>query len=621
MELKTLISQVPPNPEWVDEYEKWVPRFIEEASKGHTSPDAWPEGLFEEYVTSGRNCISRLGQGVFIGEEIQKLKSRWGELAPLLQQVARQQDRLDVELYDRIEQQFFAIVGTRRLLAVRRMIVGLQPQLLGTLIARNSWSAMVTLLHALTDYRVDTSQNWYQQNNALHRQILQSQPVDGSLLGAGTLMWRLLDYMRSMVAKGLEKALAKRESRLEVRKWGDGFVWVGTQDGVIGHSGCHYEVCYDAEKMAGHRPGQGYVEVHFEGDDAHCYASAVEAMAQEGLAKTFRWSAECKGLRLEEQGVTLSEEGFCERLAEQLIALDEALGKRLRQAIETIKNKREDMEKLKDYVAHLKRCKNLVLTGAPGSGKSHLALEMARLLVGEGADVKHQIKMVQFHPSMDYTDFVEGLRPVLESGGSQLGFERRDGIFKHFCGEAAAHPDRDYVLIIDEINRGEMSKIFGELFFAIDPGYRGEQHRIDTQYQRLVGDDSPFKEGFYIPERLYIIGTMNDIDRSVESIDLAIRRRFEWREVMADERAEAMGLDAEAIRRMRALNDQLTEEGFSSAYHIGAAYFREVVCWDSLWRYRLRGLLYEYMRGDDAQEVEERLKRLEEAYYSTTQTN
>ncbi|MDE7474679.1 MAG: AAA family ATPase, partial [Duncaniella sp.] len=318
-----------------------------------------------------------------------------------------------------------------------------------------------------------------------------------------------------------------------------------------------------------------------------------------------------------------------------------------------------------EYINLLKANKNLILTGAPGTGKSFLAKRIAEKM---GAETE----FVQFHPSYDYTDFVEGLRPISSHRKKDIGFKRIDGIFKDFCKKAiitnlplvasatatipttisasivpytnnssfhnlyeelkrriktssvtlyTVYPrtpmdikidgidimyrkgghfeyinkeyvykiychykdlnisditketfddfvkiightlnytyyrgivqellnmttqktivqesrsniyhsdpsitlhftDKPFVFIIDEINRGEISKIFGELFFSIDPGYRGKKGKVKTQYQNLITDENdPFKDGFYIPENVYIIGTMNDIDRSVESMD------------------------------------------------------------------------------------------------------
>ena len=192
---------------------------------------------------------------------------------------------------------------------------------------------------------------------------------------------------------------------------------------------------------------------------------------------------------------------------------------------------------------------------------------------------------VQFHPSYDYTDFVEGLRPIQYADG-QVGFERQDGAFKKLCKNAYNAESQKFVMIIDEINRGDISKIFGELFYAIDEGYRGPQGKVATQYQNLVKEDDPFFKGFYVPENVYIIGTMNDIDRSVESMDFAIRRRFVWHEVLADSAV----LDAEdekgnkiiadddirgkAKNRMDHLNAAIRNDSLLGCeYEIGPAYF------------------------------------------------
>lgn len=401
---------------------------------------------------------------------------------------------------------------------------------------------------------------------------------------------------------------------------------------------------------------------------------------------------------------------------------------------------------VKQYADLLKSTHNLILHGAPGTGKTHLAYEIAEAMQAE-------VDFVQFHPSYDYTDFVEGLRPV-NDGNGQIGFERKDGVFKKFCERAlkkskiddsdnfseiwdklinelnennfvnvpllsgrdtmrvelneygdglanrtyenddyvkgngirgqskfftkeqcyniykglpgipsGGHDNyrkaivkymkdkmglveykegtvtanvRPFVFIIDEINRGEMSKIFGELFFAIEPSYRGAEKCKDlrTQYANLqtspnlfdvalgIKDSDNFGH-FFIPENVYIIGTMNDIDRNVESMDFAFRRRFTFKEITAKDTQEQIlsGLDdsirGEAVKRMDSLNEAISKiEGLSSSYHIGGAYFLKLKDLDNdfgkLWEYHLAGLLREYLRG--MENAKDELDKLRMAY-------
>lgn len=412
----------------------------------------------------------------------------------------------------------------------------------------------------------------------------------------------------------------------------------------------------------------------------------------------------------------------------------------------------KEMEKL---IEQLKSAKNLIFTGAPGTGKTFLAEEIAEKMGAEH-------KLVQFHPSYDYTDFVEGLRPVEKNGS--LGFERKDGAFKEFCALAIKNLEdskkskedaekeattkeliedfisdsvdsskeykiatgnkfyitssdenyvyinipandkikelslqksvlidllnskeklvsgnsirdfykrkwrkqedsyylalynevydgnkkaksvkietvkrKDFVFIIDEINRGEVSKIFGELFYAIDPGYRGNKDKaVQTQYQNLIKDDDVFKDGFYIPENVYIIGTMNDIDRSVESIDFAFRRRFTWKEITAEDsmsildKTEAWEKDkqpsAETIEelknRLRNLNEEISRtDGLNSSYHIGASYLLKYAMYEEygesealskLWDNHLKCVLFEYLRGRP--QIEDVLESLKSSF-------
>lgn len=300
---------------------------------------------------------------------------------------------------------------------------------------------------------------------------------------------------------------------------------------------------------------------------------------------------------------------------------------------------------------------NLILTGAPGTGKSYLAKQIAaHMILGKSYSedtatsqekdaMNKQCAFVQFHQSYDYTDFIEGLRPINDEKGN-ISFRREDGIFMKFCREALkAYNKTDskdnvpkYVFIIDEINRGELSQIFGELFFSIDPGYRGEKGKIKTQYSNLWKDAIKPEaktfgglQTFYIPKNVYIIGTMNDIDRSVESMDFAMRRRFAFKEVTAEDRFcmieendKLADYSDEIHKRMSNLNSCiLTIRGLSSAYQLGPAYFLKLEyyldgsgdltnTWQELWHNHIYGLFFEYLRG--VPDSVEQLAKLERAF-------
>ncbi|MCC3155872.1 AAA family ATPase [Hymenobacter sp. 15J16-1T3B] len=169
--------------------------------------------------------------------------------------------------------------------------------------------------------------------------------------------------------------------------------------------------------------------------------------------------------------------------------------------------------RLDDALAGLERKRNLILQGPPGTGKTFLARRLAWLLLGEQDDSR--VELVQFHPSYSYEDFVQGFRP-----DGHGGFRLTDGVLPDVCRRAAEEPERPFVLLIDEINRGHLNRIFGELLVLLEPDKRGPGHALRLPYAPA---EAP---RFFVPDNLYLIGTMNTADRSLAPLDYALRRRF-----------------------------------------------------------------------------------------------
>lgn len=454
MKLQDIINKIDIWQEWHDNYCYFVPKFIESAKTCESWQD-WDKDLFYEFFERGRDqCVSSLTQGYFTNEEKANIKEDWKELAPMLKTIAESQDEPLWDIYNKIKSFLRERTSQDRRAATNRLIASLQPNLLCTIVQESCLKETFNRMRdtGLKDVPEFDSYSWFKSS------------------------YLLLAYFK---------------------------------DKLKSYSA--YDIC------------------------------------------TYPW-----------------------QVREYLINLS--------------KNQIHYMENIQSYINLLKANKNLVLTGAPGTGKTYLAKEIAKAMDAE-------VEFVQFHPSYDYTDFVEGLRPI-KGSNNQIFFERKDGEFKKFCKEAIINKPVDndefqsywkeyllnipsqitisgifniylsrnkeltrldindiryfesehihsnsytyscddlkriydksyspedfcgdayfirygeiiisdmektiglpskhscsggaYVFIIDEINRGELSKIFGELFYAIDPGYRGEKGKVKTQYQNLIDND------------------------------------------------------------------------------------------------------------------------------------
>lgn len=266
--------------------------------------------------------------------------------------------------------------------------------------------------------------------------------------------------------------------------------------------------------------------------------------------------------------------------------------------------------------------RNVILNGAIGTGKTLYAKELAEAITGDTDKLNHpHWELMVFTPSTCYEDFVEGLRPVRDIKGD-MGSVRKDGAFKAFCKKALNDPDQNYVFIIDNINHCNLTEVFGELVYAIDPTLRGIEGKVGTRYQYL-DEEGDFKDGFYVPENVFIIGTMNEIDHSSVPMDYSMRRRFTFKEIKATDRTDMWDGNINdqwkdvAKEKMNAINAAIEQiPGLNSAYHIGPAYFLKIQDmkgnWGELWDSNLKGLVAEYLRGmPDAQE---RLCEVADAY-------
>ena len=607
-------KQINCDDDWAQSYKHFVPLFIQEA-KTKMRWENWDKDVFGEFFERPNGqCVSSLQQGYFSRDERGVLKNHWDEVSPLLKEIADNQEVPQWGAYDQLTNVIRQYTKKNMRAATCRLAAALQPKLLCTIVDDKKLCRLYQLIRKYVSEDITWCKGSLFHKSHVMCRLFQSNLKDGDPMEIATYPWRILQLFESM-----------------------------------------------------------------EKND---------------------------------------------------------------------NNMRDDVKEKKTL---LEKVHNLVFTGAPGTGKTYLAKQIAKQMIGVETDdalyKSEQFAFVQFHPSYDYTDFVEGLRPTPVDASGNIGFELKNGVFKEFCEKARKNPEdshkddevlsveqqiedkynqlidaiqndeinelclktgkkaiiargsdsnnisfkrrvdgepsanlvslprlkrlavkyktaedlgnlknisqgirdiiggcnatwywavlhhlykeykdvtdnaavnkvdrKNYVFVIDEINRGEVSKIFGELFFSIDASYRGEKGAVYTQYANMHESN----EKFYVPENVYIIGTMNDIDRSVESFDFAMRRRFVWLEITAKDSAESMNLPQECKSKMKSLNDKISKiDGLGPSYHIGGAYFLDedgapIKDFEETWNLRLEPLLREYLRG--MLNADDNLNELRKAY-------
>ncbi|ECP5279869.1 UNVERIFIED_CONTAM: AAA family ATPase [Campylobacter lari] len=291
--------------------------------------------------------------------------------------------------------------------------------------------------------------------------------------------------------------------------------------------------------------------------------------------------------------------------------------------------KSNDLEGFKKL---LKTHKNIIFHGIPGTGKTYTIVNNVKNIIKN----ENQMLITQFHPSFSYEDFIEGIKPAgIENG--QLKLELKNGIFREFCDKAKeeekgfleklekgnfneALSDHGYFFIADEINRAELSRVFGELLYALE--YRGEKGKIKTQYASMRDD-----EDFYVPENVFFLGTMNDLDKSIDSFDLALRRRFIWQEMTCDYDVIKNEIYANNIEEYaqacKKLNDKISKD-IGEKYQLGHSYFLKIEFKNDeikdsdmkkLFSNRFEALLKEYLRSEyNEKEIQTHLDNLKKLF-------
>ena len=658
--LKEILDGIEIDFKKINEYKEFSDRIINAAKE-----NKWDSEVID-YCIAQSNLISNISQSLYNKENSQNVKENWSEIAIILQKLADSCE-LEKELYRELQEKIETLIGRNAHLFEHRLVCSVQPNLFCNIV---SYQELTNLITKLNDIGINLNSNtddWYVKSNALFNLIKEKFP-EKEYYELSPYFWGMRNYFDNNKINDMSKTEGTMlQECVELLKNNHNLILTGAPG-----TGKTYLAHRIAEELGATKENGQCAMVQFH--PSYDYTDFVEGLRpkgnigfehKDGVFKEFCKKV-LKNNSIGDNNLEVSNNNFDNEKNEKNIELKELVEKEYYKLIEEI-NKNNGVLKIpmKTYysakygsvnkdayfyeliVKHgsIKRQKTIYIKK---ENKKEESISIADIYKGvEKCKTLDALKKANVEDTFGKNKASYSWAILHYIYSKIFKTENKESINdEQFENSIILNPQsknntitnqpkgRNYVFIIDEINRGELSKIFGELFFSIDPGYRGEKGKVNTQYQNLLkNSEDIFKNGFYVPENVYIIGTMNDIDRSVESMDFAMRRRFAFKEIaaesrieMLDEKIEDKSIVEEAKKRLSRLNKAIEEiEGLNSAYHIGPAYFLKLEnyrndkysMWENLWNNHIKGVLYEYLRGYENQK--NILDKLEKAYKNETE--
>lgn len=595
-ELKELVKELDHWEDWQNNYNKFVPLFIEEASKGNNW-DMWNQEIFREFFEQARDqCVSSLQQGYFTNVEKEKIKNNWNSIAPLLKELSENQDVPNFELYQRVQEEIRKYTDVNRRAGTYRLIASLQPHLLCTIVNEGKLRSFVRSLNSkVFNSDLSLQGNWFNVSNTVI-QFFKDQLSESNTYNIMTLPWELYEYFNTNgnPIKNNEMSESEVSEYIELLEYKKQIILQGP-------------------------PGTGKTKLAKEMANELLISNDIDYESnqnyEENLVLNEKYVKNCLQVGLVIKG----------RNSEYTVVSVDDTGVNLK----TQKTKPEGWKASFKKIIESFNQELFEKESRTGRGayEDAVALFLNEDIKKSGKIIKKTnldyLSLIQFHSSYMYEDFVRGIVTVPSEDGQGILYEVENKVLADFAQRAFNDPNNNYVLIIDEINRANLSSVLGELIYALE--YRDEE--VECMYG-VNGDNK-----LVLPSNLYIIGTMNTADRSVGHIDYAIRRRFAFVDVLPKDLSgdNSVTFDSELFNAVKALfttDEYVTRSPFLSSgfdpkdVALGHSYFidKSVDGGSMTLRleYEIKPILREYIKDGIliGKDIEQKVEELETKWQS-----